>query len=824
MNTCKKMFAAVLAAATMITSIGVSFAEETTINYIDQTVLDSDYNKANITSSFAQCANTDYSQSGDDTISNPTYTGISEENIIRFDWQPTQVQAENWQWLGIILGTKEQLFLNEKNDTVTYNNYLDSSTTYTQSFSYDFANDTETVYNIYIDKTDGDLTFGIKKSAESMYTWIKVDKANAINSEYNCIRMRTFGFRVKVTNAYVYTKKVPMPEVAQEVLDSDYDVYDAKDAIFNNGDTYSISNKSTTSYNGLSDNSVIKITMKPGKQADSWQNMCLYLGANETITFNQTTDKITYKNSKIDLTKTIDYDFANDGTSDTVGTTEYNVYVSKIDNTLVFGIKKATETSYVWFNIDNAQSDDYTMLKFGTNGYWTGVSHAYVYTKKVPMPEVAQSVLDSDYDVYDAKDAIFNNGDTYSISNKSTTSYNGLSDNSVIKITMKPGKQADSWQNMCLYLGANETITFNQTTDKITYKNSKIDLTKTIDYDFANDGTSDTVGTTEYNVYVSKIDNTLVFGIKKATETSYVWFNIDNAQSDDYTMLKFGTNGYRTGVSNAYVYTKKNEIPLPTIEELTLNYELKKDDSSVFAAVATAADENEARNSATVSDVALNNYVTYFKAAFSDLGSYDGDGFVFDFGRDKVTFNIYNGGIKYNTESENAIGYTFAANKVYDIAAAKTGSRFVFGIKSADEEKYTWFEKRSAENDNTDYLKATENYIGANVSEFKLYTLKDYQYGNVGTVTADNRLTSTFKITRTNQDAIDTAIFITAVYSKGEYPVMNSVAATEVKALTLDSEVTFENTIILPADGEYEVKYFLWKNFDELIPVVSNIK
>ena len=161
---------------------------------------------------------------------------------------------------------------------------------------------------------------------------------------------------------------------------------------------------------------------------------------------------------------------------------------------------------------------------------------------------------------------------------------------------------------------------------------------------------------------------------------------------------------------------------------------------------------------------------------------------------------------------------------MFDIAAAKVGSRFVFGIKSTDEEKYTWFEKTSAENDNTDYLKATENYIGANVSEFKLYTLKDYQYGSVETVTTDNQLTSTFKITRTNQDAIDTGIFITAVYSKGEYPVMKSVAATEVKALTLDSEVTFENTVSIPTDGEYEVKYFLWKNFSGLIPVVSNIK
>ena len=817
MNTCKKMFAAVLAAATMITSIGVSFAEETPINYIDQTVLDSDYNKTNITSSFAQCANTDFTQSGDDTTSNPTYNGISEDNVIKFDWQPTQV-SENWHWFRVILGTKEQLKFDETNDTVTYYNYSDSSNTYTQSFRYDFANDTETIYNVYIDKTDGDLVFGIKKSFEEAYTGIKI--ADAVNDGYNCIRMRTFGFRVKVSNAYVYTKKVPMAEVAQSGLDSDYDVFDAKGYLFNNGSTYSGSE--TTSYEGLSNNSVVKITMRPGKSTADYMYVRLSLGANETITFNQTKDKITYKNTKTNVTKEIDYDFANDGTSDTVGTTEYNVYVSKIDNTLVFGIKKATETSYVWFSIDNAQSDNYTTLKFGTFGYLTGVSNAYVYTKKVPMPEVAQSVLDSDYDVYDAKDNLFNNGSTYSGSE--TTSYEGLSDNSVVKITMKPGKSTADYMYVRLSLGANETITFNQTKDKITYKNTKTNVTKEIDYDFANDGTSDTVGTTEYNVYVSKIDNTLVFGIKKATETSYVWFSIDNAQSDNYTTLKFGTFGYLTGVSHAYVYTKKNEMPLPTAEELAANYTLKKADSSVFAAVANVADGNEARNSATVSDVALKNYVTYLKAAFSDLGSYEGDGFVFDFGRDKVTFNIYNGGIKYNMEPENAIGYTFAANKVYDIAAAKTGSRFVFGIKSADEEKYTWFEKTSAENDNTDYLKATEYYIGANVSEFKLYTLKDYQYGNVETVTADKRLTSTFKITRTNQDAIDTGIFITAVYSKGEYPVMNSVAATEVKALTLESEVTFENTVSIPTDGEYEVKYFLWKNFSGLIPVVSNIK
>ena len=815
-NTCKKMFAAVLAAAAMFTSTGVTFAEETAVNYVEQSVLDSDYNKINVTSYFANCANTDYTQGSAGSTTNPTYAGITTENIIKYDWQPLETVASR-EGFDLRLDTGKVLRMYPKDNMIEYWGTSNAH----ETFTYDFAYADNTTYSVYAEHRDGGLIFGIKKASDEKYNIINIK--NTDNSGLTCMRMRTFGFKTKVSNAYVYTKKVPMPEIVQSVLDSDYDVFDAKNAISNGGHTYSISSNCTSSYDGLSDNSVLKITMKPGNSSAAYMYVRLYLGASETIEFNQTTDKITYKNSKTDKTETIDYDFANDGTSDTVGTTEYNVYVSKIDNTLVFGIKKAAETMYTWFSIDNAQSDSYTTLKFGTFGYLTGVSHAYVYTKKIPMPEVAQAVLDSDYDVYDAKDNLFNNGNTYSLSSTETTSYEGLSDNSVIKMTMKPGKSEAVHNYVRLYLGANETITFNQTTDKITYKNSKTDKTETIDYDFANDGTSDTVGTTEYNVYVSKIDNTLVFGIKKAAETMYTWFSIDNAQSDSYTTLKFGTFGYLTGVSHAYVYTKKNEIPLPAAEELAANYTLKKDDSSVFAAAAKVADENEPRNSATVGDVALKNYVTYLKAAFTDSGSYGGDGFVFDFGRDKVTFNIYSGGIKYNTESENAIGYTFAANKVYDIAAAKTGSRFVFGIKPADEERYTWFERTSAENDNTDYLKATENYIGANVSEFKLYTLNDYKYGNVETVTADNQLTSTFKITRTNQDSIGTGIFITAVYRKGEYPVMDSVAATEVKTLTLDSEVTFENTVNVPT-GEYEVKYFLWKNFNELIPVVSGIR
>ena len=46
---------------------------------------------------------------------------------------------------------------------------------------------------------------GIKENSQSSYTWTQID--NAPNDDYSFLRMRTFGFPVAISNAYLYTEK-----------------------------------------------------------------------------------------------------------------------------------------------------------------------------------------------------------------------------------------------------------------------------------------------------------------------------------------------------------------------------------------------------------------------------------------------------------------------------------------------------------------------------------------------------------------------------------------------------------------------------------------
>ena len=559
MNTCKKMFAAVLAAAAMITQAGITFAEETAVNYVEQSALDSDYDKINVTSYFTRCEQTDYTAPKGTAEENPTYTGISEENVIKFDLHPTQAQAETWQWFRIFLGTKEQLVLNEKNDTVTYNNYSDSSNTYTQSFSYDFANDTETVYNIYIDKRDGNLTFGIKKSTENEYTGIKID--GMANDDYNCIRMRTFGFKTKVSNAYVYTKKVPMPEIAQEVLDGDYGVFDAKDYLFNNGDGYSINNKKTTTYSGLEDEFVLKFRMKPGLQDGSWQNLQIILGSSEKIVINQMTDTVIYKNSKTNISQTIGYDFANDGTAYDVGGTSYDVYISKLNGKLTFGIKQSDAGAYTWFETENAVNDDCTYLQIGTNGYRANLSYANVYTKKKILTVGGMPIL-TEKEISDKFDTKLKKG-SFTFSDSYFEPYcSGFSDY-VISFDLLNKSGSPYSGDFMIYLNApNATQSGGHEYEKITFDPQKLvnDICYASDggtkkmrfgYDMANESSE------IYNVYISKINSEFVFGIKKNGDTEYSWFKTDSTPNTAASNLVFRTTNRGVTVQNLNIYTAK---------------------------------------------------------------------------------------------------------------------------------------------------------------------------------------------------------------------------------------------------------------------------
>ena len=832
-NTCKKMFAAILAAATMITSIGVSFAEETSINYIEQTALDSDYNKTNITSSFTKCAQTEYTAPNGTAEENPTYSEISEENVIKFDWQPTQVQTENWHWFRIFLGTKEQLVLNEKNNTVTYNNYSDSENTYTRSFSYNFANDTETVYNIYINKTDGDLTFGIKKSSEETYTGIKI--ADAVNDGYNCIRMRTFGFKVKISNAYVYTKKVPMPEIAQEVLDSDYDVFDAKDYLFNNGDGYSINNKKTTTYNGLEDEFVIKFRMKPGLQDGNWQNLQIILGSSEKIVINQMNDTISYKNSKTNVSQTINYDFVNDGTAYDVGGTSYDIYISKLNSKLTFGIKQIDVDTYTWFETENAVNDDCTYLQVGTNGFRANLSYTYVYTKKVPMPEVAQSVLDNDYGVFDAKDYLFNNGDGYSINNKKTTTYNGLEDEFVIKFRMKPGLQDGNWQNLQIILGSSEKIVINQMNDTISYKNSKTNVSQTINYDFVNDGTAYDVGGTSYDIYISKLNSKLTFGIKQIDVDTYTWFETENAVNDDCTYLQVGTNGFRANLSYANVYTKKKSFNVGDMPMLTEKEISDKFDTKLKKGTFTFSDSYFEPYCSGFSD-----YVISFDF-FNKSGSpYTGDFMVYlnapntsqsgGHEYEKITFDpqktandicyANDGGAK-----KMRFGYEIAneSSEIYNVYISKIGSEFIFGIKKNGETEYSWFKTDSTPNTGASNLVFRTTNRGVTVQNLNIYTAKPIVSYVDYTKTADG-VKANVNAVRYTDSVKENVTAVTMVYKVFADGSLQMTDIVQSKPTTLERYVntSFENHVSLPETAEneqYKVVSYLWDAEGGIVPI-----
>ena len=418
-------------------------------------------------------------------------------------------------------------------------------------------------------------------------------------------------------NASIFEQTLadPMPEIVQNILDTEFDMIDAKDSLFNNGDTYSINNGSTTSYNGLSDNSVIKITMKPGKQTQAWQYMCIYLGANETISFNQSTGKIAYKNTKTSAEKTIDYAFANDGTSDTVGGTIYNVYVSKTDGTLVFGIKQADETTYVWFMIENAESDNYTSLKFGTNGYRTNLSNAYVYTKKIPMPEVSEETLGEKYDKTDitASFAVCAQTD-FSQAGEDITSnptYNGISDGDVIKFNLaSKTRQNESWHWFRIFLGESEALVIDQIAKKITYTNSvNTALKSVLNFNFANDDE------TVYNVYLEKTDGNLVIGIKESTHDSYTWMKIDNAVNDDYSFLRMRTFGFPVTISNACLYTEKET---DTLYDMKLNKNVQSGNAGITLDIKRLS--NKAKNNGilvTAVYVTENNVEKLYSIKFS---------------------------------------------------------------------------------------------------------------------------------------------------------------------------------------------------------------
>ena len=448
----------------------------------------------------------------------------------------------------------DKITINPNANSITWNE-LDKRGSSSESMTYEFSGDAAVTYNIYAAKDGTDFVFGIKNENETEYDYLKETSAKNENGSFSA---RTRGFTAEISNLNFYTEKPadPMPEIEQSTLDADYDVIDAKDSLFNNGDTYSVNNGSTTSYDGLSENSVVKMTMKPAIQTDSWQNMCLYFGANETVTFNHLTDKINYKNTKTGVQETIDFNFANDGAA------IYNVYVSKINNTFVFGIKKNSDTSYSWFGIDNADSDNYKSLKVGTNGYLVNLSNAYVYTNKVPMPEVSEDTLNEKYDKKDITLSFANCANTdFTQSGEDASSnptYLGISDGDVIKFDLT-GKttQNESWHYFGILLGKNEAFVIDQAAKTLTYTNSKDTALKTVlKFDFAND--TETV----YNMYIEKTNGNLIFGIKKSDQSSYTWAQIDNAQNDDYSFIRMRTFGFPVTISNAYLHTEKeSEIP-----------------------------------------------------------------------------------------------------------------------------------------------------------------------------------------------------------------------------------------------------------------------
>lgn len=448
----------------------------------------------------------------------------------------------------------DKIIINPSASSITWNE-LDKRGSSSESMTYEFSGDAAVTYNIYVAKDGTDFVFGIKNENETEYDYLKETSAENENGSFSA---RTRGFTAELSNLNFYTEKPaePMPEIEQSILDADYDVTDAKDSLFNNGDTYSINNGKTTSYDNLSEDSVIKMTMKPDMSTGSWQYMRIYLGENETISFNHSTDKIDYKNTKTEIQESINYDFVNDGA------TTYNVYISKINKTLVFGIKQSGDTSYSWFKIDNADNDRYKTLKVGTNGYLVNISNAYVYTLKMPMPEVSEETLNEKYDKTDITSSFSKCAETdYTQAGEDAASnptYSGISDGDVIKFDMTgKTRQNESWHWFRIFLGKNESLVIDQVAKTITYNNSKnTALKSTLKFDFANDDE------TIYNIYIEKTNGNLVLGIKENSQSSYTWTQIDNAPNDDYSFLRMRTFGFPVAISNAYLYTEKeSEIP-----------------------------------------------------------------------------------------------------------------------------------------------------------------------------------------------------------------------------------------------------------------------
>ena len=503
---------------------------------------------------------------------------------------------------------RDKITVNPSADSITWNEY-DKRGSSSESMTYEFSDDTSAVYNVYVSKNGTDFVFGIKGENESEYNYLHETSAESENGSFSA---RTRGFTAEISDLKFHTEKPaePMPEIEQSVLDADYDVTEAKDSLFNNGDTYSISNGKTTSYEGLTDNSVIKMTMKPAVSADTWQYMRIYLGENETISFNHSTDKIDYKITKTEIQKSIDYDFVNDGA------TAYNVYISKINNTLVFGIKRSGDTSYSWFSIDNAVNDRYKTLKVGTNGYLVNISNAYVYTLKKPMPEVPEAALNEKYDKTDITSSFSKCAETdYTQAGDdiaSNPTFSGISDGDVIKFNLT-GKTAqnESWHWFRILLGKSETFIIDQKAKTLTYTNSKDTALKTVlNFDFTND--TETV----YNMYIEKTNGNLVFGIKKSDQSSYTWAQIDNSPNEDYSFLRMRTFGFPVTVSNAYLYAEKgSDIPY----EMNLSKNIRSGNAEIILDIMRL--NNKAKSSGVLVTAVYtveNGAETLYSIKFSD--------------------------------------------------------------------------------------------------------------------------------------------------------------------------------------------------------------